>query len=101
MFFAVLVDMLREHKTIILGPKKKPRMNMVAIDDEEFEEKIISEASQEVIVEGEITELVNEAMEKYCFQNQVEETIKHLGTLLSIVMPNNSQHDHFFLLWNR
>ena len=80
-FFSVLVEMLKEHQSIILGPKKKPRTQVLTIDEEELEEEFASGCSEEILMEEDIDGLVNEMMEKYCFKKQVEESVAHLGIL--------------------
>lgn len=73
----ILVKMLHDHKSIILGPKK-PKNQMVTIDDEECYEES-GESPEEVEIEGDIEDLVKCLMEKYRFEEQVDATLKHLG----------------------
>lgn len=74
-----LVQLLKEHKPIVLGPKT-PQNHMVTIDDEESldEAGVIDE---EVEIEGDIKELVESIMASYQFEKQIEASAKHLGML--------------------
>lgn len=75
----VLVKMLRDHKSIVLGPKK-PKNHMVTIDDEECSDESI-ESPEEVEIEEDIEELVKHLSQKYKFEQQVDASIKHLGKI--------------------
>ncbi|XP_045036410.1 histone-lysine N-methyltransferase SETDB1 isoform X2 [Daphnia magna] len=72
----VLLKMLYDHKSIALGPKK-PKNQMVTIDDEDYSEESI-ESLEEVEVEGDIDQFVDHLMEKYRFKQQVDASYKHL-----------------------
>ena len=74
---SILVNMLRDHKSIILGPKK-PKNQMVTIDDEECSEDSMG-SPEEVEIEEGIEDLVKCLVEKYKFEEQVDDTLKHLG----------------------
>jgi len=74
---SVLVKMLNDHKSIALGPKK-PKNQMVTIDDEECSEDS-TESPEEVEVEGDIDNFVKYLVEKYSFEEQVDASFNHLG----------------------
>lgn len=73
----ILVKMLRDHKSIVLGPKK-PKNHMVTIDDEECSDESI-ESPEEVEIEEDIEGLVKHLSQEYKFEQQVDASIKHLG----------------------
>jgi histone-lysine N-methyltransferase SETDB1 len=77
---SVLVKMLCDHKSIALGPKK-PKNQMVTIDDEEcFEESM--ESLEEVEIEGDIDDFLKHLVEKYRFEEQIDASFHHLGKYL-------------------
>jgi hypothetical protein len=72
--------MLCDHKSIALGPKK-PKNQMVTIDDEEcFEESM--ESLEEVEIEGDIDDFLKHLVEKYRFEEQIDASFHHLGKYL-------------------
>ncbi|XP_046453809.1 histone-lysine N-methyltransferase SETDB1-like isoform X2 [Daphnia pulex] len=73
---SVLVKMLGDHKSIVLGPKK-PKNQMVTIDDEECSEDS-TESPEEVEIEGDIDNFVKYLVEKYRFEEQVDASLNHL-----------------------
>lgn len=76
----VLVKMLCDHQSIMLGPKK-PRHQLVTIDDEDNEDPQSQtvECPEEVEVEGDLKQIINQVTEKYKFGDQVKASVKFLG----------------------
>lgn len=72
----VLVELLREKKSIILGPKK-PKNYMVTIDDEVIDDQ--ASATEQIEVEGDITALIQDMMDTYRFDQQTNDTVNYLG----------------------
>lgn len=75
----VLVKMLQEQKSIVLGPRK-PKNHMVTIDDEECSDESVG-STEEVEIEEDVEELVKQLARKYNFQQQVDSSTEHLGNL--------------------
>lgn len=73
----VLLKMLCDHKSIVLGPKK-PKNEMVTIDDEDNTEESI-ESPEEVEIEGDTDNFINYLIQKYRFRDQIDASLKHLG----------------------
>jgi len=74
----VLVELLREKKSIILGPKK-PKNYLVTIDEEEVIDDQTNPPEQ-IEVEGDITTILQEMMDTYRFDQQTNDTVNYLGS---------------------
>lgn len=72
----VLVELLREKRSIILGPKK-PKNYLVTIDDEEIKNES-PEPSEEVEIEEDLEAFVQATMDKYRFEQQTNDTVNYL-----------------------
>ena len=76
----MLVQLLKEKKSIFTGPRK-PKNQTVSIDDEELVEQEV-ESPEEVEIEENIEVYVQNVMKKYQFQIQLDASIKNLGKFL-------------------
>lgn len=74
----ILVKMLGNNKSIILGPKK-PKNLLITIDDEDGGDEELFVNPEEVEIEEDIDDLVNYLVQKYNFQEQVDASLKYLG----------------------
>ena len=73
-----LVELLKSKKSIYSDGIKKPKNQMVTIDDEEVvEERVVP--VEDIEVEDEIDIFVHSLMTKYHFQEQLDASIKQLG----------------------
>jgi hypothetical protein len=75
-----LVELLKSKKSIYTDGLKKPKNQMVTIDDEEVVEELVKPV-EAIEVEDDIDIFVHSLMTKYQFQDQLGASIKQLGKL--------------------
>lgn len=75
---SMLVKMIKDHQPIIIAPKK-PRNQMVTLDDDSSDGKTSSDIDDVVEIEGELQQIVADLLDTCQFEKQVEESVNYLG----------------------
>lgn len=77
---SMLVKMIKDHQPIILAPKK-PRNQMVTLDDDSSDGKTSSDIEEAVEIEGQLQQIVSDLLDTCQFEKQVEESVNYLGKI--------------------